>query len=72
MCQAIAATGARLLYLPPYSPDFNPIENAFCQAERKAAKPTVDGLWDAIGHIIDLFTPSECANYFAAPGYEPD
>lgn len=39
---------------------------------RKAAEPTVDGLWDAIGHIIDLFTPSECANYFAAAGYEPD
>ena len=41
-------------------------------ALRKAAEPTVDGLWDAIGHIIDLFTPSECANYFAAAGYEPD
>jgi transposase len=75
VCQAIAATGARLLYLPPYSPDFNPIENAFAKLKallRKAAKPTVDGLWDAIGHIIDLFTPSECANYFAAAGYEPD
>lgn len=75
VCQAIAATGARLLYLPPYSPDFNPIENAFAKLKallRKAAEPTVDGLWDAIGHIIDLFTPSECANYFAAAGYEPD
>jgi transposase len=75
VCQAIAATGARLLYLPPYSRDFNPIENAFAKLKallRKAAEPTVDGLWDAIGHIIDLFTPSECANYFAAAGYEPD
>jgi transposase len=75
VCQAIAATGARLLYLPPYSPDFNPIENAFAKLKallRKAAEPTVDGLWDVIGHIIDLFTPSECANYFAAAGYEPD
>jgi hypothetical protein len=67
--------GARLLYLPPYSPDFNPIENAFAKLKallRKVAEPTFDGLWDAIGHIIDLFTPSECANYFAAAGYEPD
>ena len=39
---------------------------------RKAAEPTVDGLWDALGHIIDLCTPSECANDFAAAGYEPD
>ena len=56
VCQAIAATGARLLYLPPYSPDFNPIENAFAKLKallRKAAEPTVDGLWDAIGHIIE-------------------
>jgi transposase len=75
VCQAIAATGARLLYLPPYSPDFNPIENAFAKLKallRKAAEPTVGGLWDAIGHIIDLFTPHECANYFAAAGYDPD
>ena len=75
VCQAIAATGARLLYLPPYSPDFNPIENAFAKLKallRKAAEPTVDRLWDVIGHIIDLFTPSECAHYFAAAGYEPD
>jgi len=75
VCQAIAAAGARLLYLPPYSPDFNPIENAFAKLKallRKAAEPTVDRLWDVIGHIIDLFTPSECAHYFAAAGYEPD
>jgi transposase len=72
--QAIEAAGARLLYLPPYSPDFNPIENAFAKLKallRKAAEPTLDGLWDTIGHIIDRFTPRECANYFAAAGYEP-
>jgi transposase len=72
--QAIEAAGARLLYLPPYSPDFNPIENAFAKLKalmRKAAEPTLDGLWDTIGHIIDRFTPHECANYFAAAGYEP-
>ena len=73
--QAIEVAGARLFYLPPYSPDFNPIENAFAKLKallRKAAEPTVDGLWDAIGQIINLFTPNECANYFAAAGYEPD
>jgi transposase len=70
VCQAIAAAGARLLYLPPYSPDFNPIENAFAKLKallRKAAEPTVDGLWDAIGHIIDLFTPSECKDLPEGP-----
>jgi transposase len=73
--QAIEAAGAQLLFLPPYSPDFNPIENAFAKLKallRKAAEPTVGGLWDAIGHLIDLFTPQECANYFAAAGYEPE
>ena len=72
---AIEAAGAKLLYLPPYSPDFNPIENAFAKLKallRKAAERTVDGLWNAIGRIIDLFTPAECANYFAAAGYDPD
>jgi transposase len=72
---AIEAAGANLLYLPPYSPDFNPIENAFAKLKamlRKAAERTVDGLWDAIGRIIDTFTPDECANYFAAAGYDPD
>ena len=71
----IEAAGARLLFLPPYSPDFNPIENAFSKLKallRKAAERTVDGLWSAIGGIIDLFSPDECANYFAACGYDPD
>jgi len=72
---AIEAAGAQLRYLPPYSPDFNPIENAFAKFKallRKAAEPTVGGLWDTIGHLIDLFTPQECANYFTAAGYEPE
>ncbi len=69
----IEAVGARLLYLPPYSPDFNPIENAFAKLKallRKAAERTVDRLWNAIGALIQLFTPNECANYFAAAGYD--
>ncbi len=72
---AIEAAGASLLYLPPYSPDFNPIENAFAKLKamlRKAAERTINGLWSAIGDIIDTFTPTECANYFAAAGYDPD
>jgi transposase len=71
----IEAAGARLLFLPPYSPDFNPIENAFARLKallRKAAERTIQGLWSAIGRIVDLFTPSECANYFSACGYDPD
>jgi transposase len=59
----------------PYSPDFNPIENAFAKLKtllRKAAERTVDGLWDTIGRLIELFKPEECANYFAAAGYDPD
>jgi transposase len=73
--RAIEAAGATLLYLPPYSPDFNPIENAFAKLKtllRKAAERTVDDLWDAIADLIDLFTPQECANYFEAAGYDPD
>jgi transposase len=72
---AIAAADATLLYLPPYSPDFNPIENAFSKLKamlRRAAERTVDGLWTTIGGLIDRFTPLECANYFAAAGYDPD
>jgi transposase len=71
---AIEAAGAKLLYLPPYSPDLNPIENAFAKLKvllRTAAERTVEGLWGAIGRSIDRFTPHECASYFAAAGYEP-
>ena len=72
--RAIEAAGARLLYLPPYSPDFNPIEMAFSKLKailRKAAARTVDALWAAIADALDAFTPAECANYFAAAGYDP-
>ena len=70
----IEATGARLLYLPPCSPDFNPIENAFSKLKailRKANARSIADLWDTIG-TIDQFTPAECANYFSAAGYEPE
>jgi len=72
---AIEAAGASLLYLPPYSPDFNPIENAFAKLKamlRKAAERTVAGLWAAIGIAATAFGPQECANYFAAAGYDSD
>ena len=72
---AIEAAGARLLFLPPYSPDFNPIEMAFSKLKallRKAAERTVAGLWDTIGRLIDTITPDECAHFFAAAGYDPD
>jgi transposase len=71
----VEAAGAALLFLPPYSPDFNPIENAFAKLKallRKAAERTVAGLWRAIGAIVDTFGPTECANYFAAAGYDAD
>ena len=58
-----------------YSTGFNPIENAFAKLKallRKASERTVNGLWAAIGRIIDLFPPAECANYFTAAGYDPN
>jgi transposase len=72
--ETIEAVGAKLRYLPPYSPDFNPIENAFSKLKaflRARAERTIDALWDAVGEIVTLFSPSECANYFAACGYDP-
>lgn len=72
---AIEAVGAKLMFLPPYSPDFNPIENAFAKLKallRAKAERTVKTLWDAIGPLLEQFTPTECANYFKAAGYEPD
>ena len=71
--EMIEEAGATLRYLPPYSPDFNPIENAFAKLKallRKAAERTVGALWDRIGSSLDAFTPAECANYFAAAGYD--
>ena len=70
--EAIEAAGARLLFLPPYSPDFNPIENAFAKLKallRKAATRTIDELWDAIGRLMDRFSPDECARYIRHCGY---
>ena len=69
---AIEARGATLLYLPPYSPDLNPIEMAFAKLKallRKAAARTRDSLWDAIAQVLGAFTPDECANYLAHAGY---
>jgi transposase len=72
--QAIEAVGARLLYLPPYSPDLNPIEMMFSKLKallRKAAERTITDLWSAIGQLIDNFSPQECQNYFSHAGYKP-
>lgn len=71
--QAIEAAGAMLMYLPAYSPDFNPIEMAFSKFKallRAAAARTIDALWEAIRLALDAFTPTECQNYFAAAGYD--
>jgi transposase len=70
--QAIRAVGARLWYLPPYSPDLNPIEQVFAKLKsllRTAAARTVSLLWDTIGSSLDAFEPTECANYLANSGY---
>jgi len=75
VCDGIEAAGASLLYLPPYSPDFNPIENAFAKLKammRTKAERTITELWEAVSSIVELFTPAECANYFTAAGYDPD
>jgi transposase len=73
--QAIEGAGARRIYLPPYSPDFNPIEMAFSKlkaALRKAAARTIPELWDVIAEVIEQFKPEQCRNYFAAAGYDLD
>ena len=73
--ERIEAAGARLMFLPPYSPDFNPIEKAFSRLKamlRKIGERTVNGLWDLIGRLVDIFQPDECANYFSSCGYDPD
>ena len=71
----VEAAGATIMFLPPYSPDFNPIEKAFARLKamlRKAAERTVVGLWGLIGQLVDIFQPAECANYFSSCGYEPE
>ncbi|CAH1663812.1 hypothetical protein BOSEA31B_12622 [Hyphomicrobiales bacterium] len=73
--EAIERAGAPLSFLPPYSPDMTPIENAFAKLKallRAKAERSINALWDAIGTIGDLFSPTECANYFRAAGYDPD
>ena len=69
---AIEARGATLIYLPPYSPDLNPIEQAFAKLKallRKAAARTVEAIWTTIGECLSAFSPDECANYLANAGY---
>ena len=71
--EAIRAAGASVLYLPSYSPDFNPIEQLFAKFKsllRKAAARTQTALWETIGIMLDDFTPGECQNYIANSGYE--
>ena len=70
--RAIRAAGAKLLFLPAYSPDLNPIEQVFAKLKtllRKAAARTVEATWMSIGQLLDRFTPSECANYLRNAGY---
>ena len=70
--EAIEAAGAKLLYLPPYSPDFNPIEQLFAKLKallRKAAERSVEELWYRIARLLEAFQPDECANYFRNAGY---
>jgi transposase len=70
--QAIEARGARLLYLPPYSPDLNPIEMAFAKLKallRARALRTIEALWNALGDLVACFSPTECANFLRHAGY---
>jgi transposase len=71
---AIERAGASLLYLPPYSPDLNPIEQVFAKLKallRKAATRSLDALWSAVGELLSRFSARECENYFANAGYGP-
>ena len=70
--KAIRSAGARLRFLPPYSPDLNPIEQVFSKLKtmlRKAEERTVEAVWKRIGALLPCFSPSECANYFRNSGY---
>jgi transposase len=72
--RAIRSAGARLFFLPKYSPDLNPIEQLFAKLKhwlRQAAKRTTDDVCDAIGQILNAVTSTECRNYFADAGYQP-
>ena len=73
--EAIAAVGAHILYLPPYSPDLNPIEQLFAKLKallRKAAARTREALWNTIGQLLEEFPPQECQNYITNSGYAFD
>lgn len=68
----IKASGAHLFFLPPYSPDLNPIEQTFAKIKhwmRRAQKRTTEEVWRYVGHVIEQITPNECANYFKNAGY---
>jgi transposase len=70
--RVLRAAGAKLFFLPPYSPDLNPIEQVFAKLKtllRKAAERTVHATWQRIGSLLDAFTPTECANYLKNAGY---
>lgn len=71
--RAVRSAGAHLLFLPPYSPDLNPIEQVFAKLKtllRKADERSIAAVWHRIGSLLDQFTPSECTNYFRNSGYE--
>jgi transposase len=70
--ELIEGAGCAVLFLPPYSPDLNPIELAFAKLKallRKAGRRTVEGLWELLGQVLDAFSPEECRNYFRHCGY---
>jgi len=70
--ETIEKADCKVLYLPPYSPDLNPIENAFSKFKamlRACSETTITGLWNAVGKIVDCFSERECSNYFKAAGY---
>jgi transposase len=71
--EAIESVGAKVVYLPPYSPDFNPIENVFSKLKtlvRKSKIRKVEELWKRLGELCDVFSPNECRNYFRHAGYK--
>ena len=70
--EAIAAVGAGILHLPPYSPDLDPIEQLFAKLKtllRKAAARSREALWATVGHLLDTFSPDECRSYLTNCGY---
>ncbi len=72
--QMVRAVGARLLFLPPYSPDLNPIEQVFAKFKhlmRRAAERTMEASWKRIAGVLDTFSPAECNNYLVNSGYAP-